>query len=73
VADLLHEQGTRVDLLARQKGAGVEAEVVEEVDRDAACSREVEEPGVEVHLAEDIERVHILDGHRALGRDRTRG
>ena len=62
VADLVDQQVAGVQVLAGVVGAGVEAVVVEDVQGDLLLGQEVEQLGVQVHLAVQVEAVHVLDG-----------
>jgi hypothetical protein len=63
---LMDEQMAGVQVLAGIVTARIEAVIVEDVQGNALLGKEVQELGVEVHLAVKIQAVHILDRHRLL-------
>src|SRR5579871_328953 len=66
----MHEQVARMQILARIIAAAIEAIVVEDMQRDLLLAQKIEESGIEIHLPEQIETVHILhrDGLLLPGR-----
>ena len=60
---LFDEQGTGVEILSRVITAGVVTVIIEHVKSDVLLCKEVEQFGVEIKFAVEVECVDILNGY----------